>query len=81
MLGPIFIHWDGNFETCHLLLYNIMSLLYDSLLLFVQRIGMLALFNLGIKTLDLSFGSSLFRRYAEARPPVSLNRDTSMSLL
>jgi hypothetical protein len=42
------------------------TLLYASLLLFVQRIGMLALFNRGIKTLDLSFGSSLCRRYGEA---------------
>ena len=55
----------GSFKTAQFWFCSI-TLLYASLLLFVQRIGMLALFNRGIKTLDLSFGSSLFRRYGEA---------------
>ena len=63
----------GSFKTAQFW-FCFITLLYDLLLLFVQRIGMLALFNLGIKTLDLSFGSSLFRRYAEARPPTHCTR-------
>ena len=55
----------GSFKTAQFW-FCFITLLYASLLLFVQRIGMMALFNRGIQTLDLSFGSSLFRRYGEA---------------
>jgi hypothetical protein len=29
MLGPIFIHWDGNFETCHRFISHLQIKLSD----------------------------------------------------